>query len=120
MRFVLAASAALLLAACTTTPPVEQAARPIPVTPQPVRQTGSLIGLSVDELGARFGQPSFQVREGAGLKLQWSAPACVLDAFLYPPAGGGGVHRVTYVDARRPSGDPADQSGCIAAIDAAG
>jgi hypothetical protein len=118
MRFVLAASAVLLLAACTTAPPVQQA-RPAPVTPQPVRQTGGLIGLSIEELGARFGQPSFQVREGAGLKLQWSVPACVLDTFLYPPAAGG-AHRVTYVEARRPSGDPTDQSGCIAAIEAAG
>ena len=61
------------------------------------------------------------MREGVSLKLQWSAPSCVLDAFLYPPGSGtGGTMRVTYVEARRPSGDPTDQAGCIAAIDAAG
>jgi hypothetical protein len=75
--------------------------------------------LTVDELGSRFGAPTFQVREGPGLKLQWSVPACVLDTFLYA-APGSGVMRVTYVDARRPSGDPTDRNGCIAAIDAAG
>lgn len=117
MRFLAPAILALVLAACTTTPKVEQA-RPVPVTPQPVRQTGGLIGLTVDELGARFGQPGFQVREGSGLKLQWSSSACVLDAYLYPPPSGGGVHRVTYVDARRPSGDPTAQASCIAALDA--
>jgi hypothetical protein len=119
MRFLAPAYAAALLAACTTTPKVEQA-RPTPVTPQPVRQTGGLVGLTVDELGARFGQPSFQVREGTALKLQWAAPSCVLDAFLYPPASGSGALRVTYVEARRPTGDPTDQLGCIAALDAAG
>jgi hypothetical protein len=119
MRLLAPAFAAALLAACTTTPKVEQA-NPASAAPQPVRQTGGLVGLTVDELGARFGQPSFQVREGAGLKLQWAAPSCVLDAFLYPPVSGSGPLRVTYVEARRPSGDPTDQLGCITAIDAAG
>ena len=119
MRFLAPAITAVLLAACTTTPKVDQA-KPTPITPQPVRQTGGLVGLTVDELGARFGQPGFQVREGVGLKLQWSAPACVLDAFLYPPVSGSGALRVTYVEARRPSGEPTDQPGCIAALDAAG
>ena len=76
--------------------------------------------MSVDEIGARFGQPNFQVREGSGLKLQWSAPGCVLDAFIYPPASGAGVARVTFVDTRRPNGDPVNQADCIAALDAAG
>lgn len=119
MRFLAPAALAAVLAACTTAPPVQQA-RPVPTSPQPVRQTGGLIGLTVDELGARFGQPGFQVREGTGLKLQWAAPSCVLDTYLYPPPSGSGVVRVTYVDARRPSGEATDQSACIAAIDAAG
>ncbi|HVF84318.1 MAG TPA: hypothetical protein VM913_09140 [Sphingomicrobium sp.] len=119
MRFLALAITAIFLAACTTAPPLQQA-RPAPVAVQPVRQTGSLIGLTVDELAVRFGPPAFQVREGTGLKLQWSAPACVLDAFLYPPGLGSGALRVTYVEARRPSGAPTDQAGCIAAADATG
>ncbi len=123
MRFLAPAALSLVLAACTTAPqpagPVNAApvARPQPQSPP---QRGSLIGLSVDELAARFGRPSFQVREGPGLKLQWAVPACVLDAFLYPPPGGAGSARVSYAEARRPDGNPTDQAGCIAAIDAAG
>ncbi|MCW3798041.1 hypothetical protein OMW55_09520 [Sphingomonas sp. BN140010] len=119
MRLLLPTAAALTLAACGVTPP--QPATPVPVSrpqPEPV-QRGDLIGFTVDELGARFGAPAFQVREGPGLKLQWSSPSCVLDTFLYP-APGTNVMRVTYVDSRRPTGDPADRTGCIAAIDAAG
>ena len=119
MRFLVPATAALILAGCTTAPKPAAPVAPAP-GPAPVQQSGDLIGMSVDELGERFGQPGFQVREGPGLKLQWTAPGCVLDAFLYPSQDGGGVARVTYVDARRPDGNPTDQAGCIAAIDAAG
>jgi len=119
MRFLVPATAALILAGCSTTP---KPVAPVQTAPQtkPVQQRSDLMGMSVDELGARFGQPTFQVREGPGLKLQWSVPACVLDTYLYPPQSGAGIARVAYVDARRPNGDPADQAGCIAAIDAAG
>ena len=119
MRLLVTITLSFALAACATRPPapIEQ---PRP-TPQPAaRPTGDLIGLSVSELGQRFGQPTFQVREGPGLKLQWSGGGCVLDAFLYPPERGAGVERVTFVDTRRPSGDSTDQAACIAALDAAG
>jgi hypothetical protein len=117
MRFLRPAILALLVTACASNP-TPQPTQPTAI-PRPV-QRGTLIGLTIAELGARFGQPAFQVREGPGLKLQWSTPSCVLDTYLYPPASGGGTLRVTFVDARRPSGDSADQTGCIAAIDAAG
>ena len=118
MRFLAIAASSLALVACATRPPapVEQP-RPAPQPAQP-RSSGDLIGLTAGELGQRFGQPGFQVREGPGLKLQWSGGGCVLDAFLYTPAEGRGVERVTYVDTRRPSGDSTDQAGCIAALDA--
>lgn len=119
MRFVLPLTAALLLAGCASGPQTPGPATPSAPAQQPV-QRGGLIGFSVEELGARFGQPSFQVREGPGLKLQWAVPACILDTYLYPPPSGAGVARVTFVEARRPDGNPTDPSGCIAAIDAAG
>ncbi|WP_114229154.1 MULTISPECIES: hypothetical protein [Sphingomonas] len=113
MRRLLPVAAVLVLAGCGA----------VPEQPQPVSSTsatrplqrGDLIGLTTDELGERFGQPSFQVREGPGVKLQWANPSCVLDAFLYASPGSS-VLRVAYVDARRPSGDPTDRSACIAAI----
>lgn len=120
MRLTLVASTSLLLAACASTPPLRPVERP---APQPVQQPqrGTLIGLTTSELGARFGAPGFQVREGPGLKLQWSNATCVLDAYLYPPASGGGPERVAHVDTRRPgSGDRTDQAACIASLGAAG
>jgi hypothetical protein len=122
MRSFATAALFLALAACTTAPqPAPTTTVPPPARPQVQPQLrGGLLGLTPDELVARFGRPGFQVREGPGLKLQWSAPACVLDTYLYPPASGNGVARVTYAEARRLDGNPTDQAGCIAAVDASG
>jgi hypothetical protein len=76
------------------------------------------MGLTASELVQRFGTPALQIREGVGLKLQFRAPACVLDTYLYPPTAGHGVERVSHVDARLRSGVDTDQRGCIAALDA--
>jgi hypothetical protein len=123
MRLLAPASIVFLLAACTTTPtgpPTPLSApRPQPQIQQP-QLRGGLLGLSANELVVRFGRPGFQVREGPGLKLQWAVPGCVLDTYLYPPPNGIDVARVTYAETRRPDGNPADQAGCIAAVDAAG
>ena len=103
----------LALAACA---PRVQTPAPGP-SPAPVqRPTGLLIGLSANDLGARFGQPTFQVREGAGTKLQWSRNGCVLDAYLYPPDSGRGVERVTHADARGLSGADLDLNSCLAQL----
>ncbi len=119
MRRLVLVALATTAAACTTTPKTQ----PVPPAPTPAPepvQRSDLSGLAAPDLLQRFGTPGFQVREGAGLKLQWSVPACVLDTYLYPPPSGAGVARVTYVEARRPSGEATDVAGCIAAIDAAG
>ena len=109
MRF-LPLALILALAACA---PRAQTPAPGP-SPAPVqRPTGLLIGLTASELGARFGAPGFQVREGAGTKLQWSEHGCVLDAYLYPPDSGRGVERVMHVDARGPSGADLDLNTCL-------
>jgi len=110
----LAPLAALLVAACAATP--QPAPAPVtPAAPQ-ARERGDLIGLTAAELVQRFGQPAFQVREGVGLKLQFSGSGCVLDAYLYPQAGNTGVARVTHVDTRRPSGQDVPQAACLAAL----
>ena len=110
MRRLLVLASILLLAACARAP------RPAPEPgPTPVgRPSGVLIGLTAGELGQRFGQPTFQVREGGATKLQWSQNGCVLDAYLYPPPSGRGVDRVSHVDARRPSGVDLDVESCLA------
>jgi len=110
--------AVLMVAACAPRPPAIQ--QPTPVNrPPPVQISphfrGDLLGMTASELGQRFGQPAFQVREGAGIKLQFRG-ACVLDAYLYPPEDGRGPERVTHVDTRLASGVETDQAGCIRAL----
>jgi hypothetical protein len=111
MRILVTASAMLLLAACAprVAAPVEPASTPA----TPVRPTGGLFGVTANDLIARFGQPSFQVREGSGTKLQWSQNGCVLDAYLYPPPDGQGVARVAHIDTRRQSGDTVPLVTCL-------
>lgn len=110
---------ALSLSACATRPerPDELPAAP-PVTPSP-QVRSDLLGLTAGELLQRFGLPALQVREGAGLKLQFRGRGCVLDAYLYAPAQGSGPERVTHVDARLQSGADTDQTRCIAALQGA-
>ena len=105
----------LFLAACA--PRVAQQPAPGPGT-APVEHvpSGVLIGLTASELGVRFGAPRFQVREGAGTKLQWSENGCVLDAYLYPPPNGQGVPRLAHVDARNPSGADLNIDNCLSLL----
>ncbi|WP_343345285.1 hypothetical protein WJT74_12065 [Sphingomicrobium sp. XHP0239] len=105
------------LAACAA--PIEDT-RPVvapPVAAAAVQTSGPLLGLSSAATLTRLGQPVLQVREGSGLMLQFRAPGCVLDAYLYPDARG--AETVTHVDARRPDGQDVDRDLCIAAIERA-
>jgi len=104
----------IALAACSTVP--KPAAIPVSTSPVP-RSTAELIGMSAHDLGQRFGQPRFQVQEGPGTKLQWARGGCVLDVYLYPPVSGPGAVRVTYADARRPSGADLDLRACLALME---
>jgi hypothetical protein len=112
MRYLAPAVLALTLAACASTPQPERA----PVVVAPVQRpsaTSALVGLTASELVTRFGQPSFQVREGPGIKLQWSANGCVLDTYLYSSGSGRGAETVTHIDTRRPSGGTISQPECV-------
>ena len=109
MRRLVGIAPFVVLAACA--PRVQ--APPPATAAQVARPSGVLIGLTASELGSRFGQPTFQVREGVGTKLQWSENGCVLDAYLYPPESGRGADRVTHVDSRSPSGADLDLNTCL-------
>lgn len=113
-RLILAST--LVLAGCAVRPeqPVVQAP---PVVARPPQDRSSILGLTASELVGHFGNPALQVREGVGLKLQFRSNRCVLDAYLYPPEGGSGTQRVTYVDTRLPSGVATDQAACISALE---
>jgi hypothetical protein len=108
---LLALASFAALASCAPRPQA-----PAPATKPEVKPSGELIGLTVHDLGVRFGQPTFQVKEGSGTKLQWSQNGCVLDVYVYPPEGGRGVERVTYVDARQPSGADLDIPSCLSLL----
>lgn len=131
------ASFALVLAGCaTTSPPAKQApvsAKPALTKPAPTRVRPSrkpppsaiaqvvpgvegVIGNDAAGLIRQFGKPRLDIIEGDARKLQFSGTACVLDAYLYPPAAGK-EPLATFLDARRPSdGQDVDRAACIAAL----
>jgi hypothetical protein len=112
-----ALAAALLLAACAPKQAPKAAAAPPPVRVDSYAVTGleSVLGRTARVLETQFGRPELDISEGTARKLQFSAPACVLDAYLDPPAGGG-EPIVTHVDARLPDGRDFDRASCVAAI----
>jgi len=112
--------ALLLLGGCATAktggtaPAVE---RPPPQRVVPYTSTGleTVLGRTARMLEGQFGKPVLDVREGPARKLQFGGPACVLDAYLYPPKGGG-EPIVTHVDARLRDGRDLDRASCVAAL----
>lgn len=74
-----------------------------------------VIGSDALQLGRTFGTPRLDVIEDDARKMQWSGTACILDVYLYPPAGGG-KPTATYVDARRGDGRDVDRAACVAAL----
>ena len=117
MRLFIPAAASLLIAGCATTPQKPEPVQPTPVTPSE-HVHSSLLGMTASELVAHLGNPALQVREGAGLKMQFRSRYCVLDAYLYPPPSGAGLTRVTHADARLASGADTNQASCISAVEA--
>ena len=114
------AAAMLLLAGCASTGKEAPTVAPTPRAvqrPAPLNSTGleSVLGRTARALEALFGRPGLDVREGPARKLQFAGPACVLDAYLYPPAAGG-EPIVTHLDARLPDGRDLDRASCVAAL----
>jgi hypothetical protein len=111
----------LLVGACATAPaPAPRPARPIPIPlPTPAPATPGLervIGQTGAQLTALFGRPDIDVTEGIARRLQFGSRICVLDAYLYPPASGGGDAVVTHVDTRQRDGSAIDRASCVAAL----
>jgi len=105
------------LAGCVSPP---AAAPPSGALPPPSAYTPvgleAVLGANMAALVAQFGAPDLDLREGPARKLQFLGPACVLDAYLYPPRGGRGEPVVTHIDARLPDGREMDRSSCVAAL----
>lgn len=121
MKAASAAAAMLVLAGCASTATEAPTVAPTPrVVQRPAvsyDSTGleNVIGRTASMLEARFGRPGLDVREGPARKLQFAGPACVLDAYLYPPKGGG-EPIVTHIDTRLPDGRDLDRASCVAAL----
>ena len=138
MRYMIVASGALLLAGCATTAP-SSAPRPAvtrpaatttaaaPTRARPARKPSraavplalpgleAVIGSTSAGLTRMFGAPRLDIVEGDARKLQFSGGACVLDAYLYPPAPGR-EPETTYIDARLPDGRDTDRVACVTAL----
>lgn len=100
--------------------PVTRPPAPIPVPhsvppPTPAAPTGAVMGQTASRLISRFGQPEIDLREGAARKLQFQAPSCVLDAYLYAPRDRA-EPVVRHVDTRRRDGSPVDEASCVAVL----
>jgi hypothetical protein len=113
------ALALLLLAAGCAPTAVAEPQRPV-IAPAPARAPTilgleSVLGRTAAALASQFGQAELDVREGTARKLQYSGPICVLDAYLYPRAGGG-EPVVTHIDARQLDGRDMDRASCVAAL----
>ena len=116
MRFLFPALA-LLLAACASTPAPPPAATVTPAAATNAHDHRTLNGMTAGELIQHFGRPRLQIVEGIGTKLQFAGPACILDAYLYPPGSGGGTPRVTEVEARNFQGSSVNAQSCVYAIE---
>lgn len=125
MRRAAPALLALALAGCGPgdVVPVTRAPAPIPVPQQvpaaPAVASGPVLGQTASRLIARFGRPDADLREGAARKLQFQAPTCVLDAYLYPPRDRADPV-VRHVDTRRRDGSPIDEASCVAILSVPG
>lgn len=108
---------ALLLGGCTASTPNAAPVRTVSAVMAPAAPVGlqNVMGRSAGALTAQFGEADLDVREGTARKLQFTGPACVLDAYLYPPPGGR-EPVVTHVDARLPDGRDMDPASCVAAL----
>ena len=107
---------ALFVAACAATPAPQPAATTTPAAAD-ANEHRTLTGMTAGELIQQFGKPRLQITEGIGTKLQFAGPACILDAYLYPPGNGGGTPRVTDIEARNFQGVSVSTQTCVYAIE---
>lgn len=108
---------ALLVAACASTPSPQPEAPVAPAAATDDHDHRTLNGMTAGELIEHFGRPRLQITEGIGTKLQFAGPACILDAYLYPPGNGGGTPRVTEIEARNFQGGEVSAQACVYAIE---
>lgn len=106
----------IILAAAACAPRPETAPAPVAAPAEPSQaEHRSINGMTAQELFQLFGRPRLQIVEGEGTKLQFAGRNCVLDVYLYPPAGGG-APRATLIEARNSQGNDVNAQSCAASI----
>ncbi|MEW4468878.1 hypothetical protein AB1K62_13715 [Parasphingorhabdus sp. JC815] len=116
IRKLIVLSALPALSACVSGGVIPSA--PATSAPSPLSNVPGLeavMGKTAGQITRLFGTPQADFAEPPARKLQFSNGACVLDAYLYPPRGGG-EKRVTHVDARRSDGTEVDRAACVKAL----
>ncbi len=104
------------LAACASTGATTSSLPPSPPSPlNNLAGLDSVMGKTAGHLQRLFGKPQQDVSEPPARKLQFASGACILDAYLYPPQGGGEM-RVTHIDTRRSDGAEVDRVSCVNAL----
>ncbi|MBU74326.1 MAG: hypothetical protein CMM73_01255 [Rhodospirillaceae bacterium] len=94
------------VAAGTLTPPptppeaAPEISEPKPAPPPAEFEPASVVGLSADQLEARFGTADLLRREGTSEVWQYRLSACVVDYFVYPD--GAGIRKIVAWDWRAP------------------
>ncbi|MFT9099967.1 MAG: hypothetical protein ABF461_03255 [Zymomonas mobilis subsp. pomaceae] len=88
--------------------------RPVIVSPA-YHGTPKLKGMTARNLFDLLGRPDQDMDEAWARRLQFLAPSCVLDVYLYPPRQGEEMV-VRHVDARDLHGNDFNQDTCIAAL----
>jgi hypothetical protein len=69
--------------------PAEQAA---PATPERGKLPETLVGVSADQLRARFGAPDEEIEETPGVTWRYRPKGCVLDVHLFPRVESQGLY----------------------------
>ncbi len=125
-RWFFLAGLPLLAAACTTkpapepapAPPVVEEVLPIPEPPPPPPpkpDPADLLGLTPLEAQGLLGEPSLVRWEGPAQVRQFKKADCVFDLYFQEDAPGA-AFRIIHMDARSPSGVPADPQSCLIAL----
>jgi len=112
LSFLLLLAAGACAAPRGPAPPPAALAAPAPAP----AASPDLVGQDATRLQTLIGAPVLDTREGPARRLQFRGPACVLDAYLYPPADGTGPATVRWTDARSLIGGDFDRASCIAAL----
>ncbi len=101
-------------AVASTAPATEPVDKPDIAVPTPEK----LIGMSRAEIVTLLGQPDFRRHDVPALLMRYRDKRCILDFFLYPPAGPRSADgpKVEHLEARGTDGSRIATGACIESV----